>query len=89
MSRQVRLQDLVGRRVRDAEGKVVGRIESVHAIWQGPTCLVEAFDLGAAALLERFGITAGRLIGLGRREPIRVPWQKMDLSDPERPRLRT
>lgn len=78
---RVRVQDLVGRAVRDAEGKVIGRIEEIRATWRGENCYVEAFELGAAALLARLGITK-------RREPKRVPWQDLDLSDPEQPRLR-
>ena len=89
MTRQVRVQELIGRRVRDSAGKVAGRIESIRATWRGDECLVEEFDLGAAALLERFGITAGALVGWpARRGPLRVPWQQLDLSDPEKPRLR-
>jgi sporulation protein YlmC with PRC-barrel domain len=81
MTQHVRVQDLVGRRVRDAEGNVVGRIESIHATWRGEDCLVDEYHLGAAALLARLGIGH-------KREPLRVPWQDMDLSDPRRPKLR-
>jgi hypothetical protein len=89
MTRQVRVQELIGRRVRDPNGKVAGRIESIRATWRGEECLVEEFDLGTAALLSRLGVTAGALVGWpARREPMRVPWQQLDLSDPETPRLR-
>jgi len=89
MSRPVRVQDLLGRRVRDADGKVIGRIEEIHATWRGENCYVAEFELGAAALLERLGISAGRLVGWTTpAEPLRVPWRELDLSDPEKPRLR-
>ena len=78
---QVRVQELVGRRVRDAEGNVVGRIQEIHATWRGEECYVEEFELGAAALLERLGISR-------RGEPRKIPWQELDLSDPQNPRLR-
>ena len=81
MSRQVRVQDLIGRAVRDGEGNVVGRIQEIRAHWSGDDCYVDEFELGGTALLERLGIT-------GKREPRKVPWQEMDLTDPERPALR-
>jgi sporulation protein YlmC with PRC-barrel domain len=89
VSRQVRVQDLIGRRVFDADGKVVGRIMEISATWRGKHCTVDAFQLGAAALLERLGISAARLVGWPMsRQPKRIPWQEMDLSDPEKPRVR-
>ena len=89
MSRQVRLQELLGRRVRDADGNVVGRIMEISATVHGKECTVDSFHLGAAAFLQRLGISAGRLIGVSTsREPKKIPWQDLDLSDPERPVLR-
>ena len=81
MSRYIRLQDLVGRRVRNAAGKVVGRIEAVHAVCSDDGCLLEEFELGTGALLARFGIVPS--------QPRRVSWQDLDLSDPGNPRLRS
>ena len=89
MPRQIRVQDLIGRQVTDPNGQKAGRIETMFATWRGENCFIEEYHLGAAALLERLGITATRLIGWpGAREPLRVPWQQLDLSDPEHPRLR-
>jgi hypothetical protein len=84
----VRLQSLTGAQVRDVDGKVVGRIGEIHAERIGAQCHVVCFDLGPAAFLSRLGISARRLVGWAARGPLRVPWQQMDLSDPERPRLR-
>jgi len=81
MSRQVRVQDLIGRAVRDVDGNVVGRIQEIRAHWRGDDCFIDEFELGGRALLERLGIG-------GKREPRKVPWQEMDLSDPQKPRLR-
>jgi sporulation protein YlmC with PRC-barrel domain len=83
MTRHVRVESLFGRKVRDANGKVIGRIESIHAKWtgEGTDCVVEEYRVGAAALLERFGISH-------RFKPLCIPWDQMDLSDPERPRLK-
>ena len=88
-ARRVHLERLLGKLVRDAGGARVGRILSVRAEVQGEECLVREYDLGPYALLRRLGISLGRLAGLpGQGEPLRVPWEQLDLADPERPRLR-
>ena len=88
-TRKVRLEDLVGTLVRDKDGVRVGRIRAVYAEREGDDCVVREYRLGAAALLARFGISALRLAGLPVRiEPLCVPWDLLDLSDPERPVLR-
>jgi len=88
-ARKVSLERLVGRLVRDPDGRRAGRILEVEAEIEGDDCLVREYRLGAAALLQRLGISAGRLVGLPfRHEPLRVPWDQLDLGDPERPRLR-
>ena len=79
---------LLGRRVLDVNDRVVGRIRSIHARRRGHDFLVEEYLIGPAAILEVLGISTRRLVGLRLREPLRIPWQKLDLSDPERPRLR-
>jgi hypothetical protein len=84
----VHVELLLGKRVRDANDKVAGHIESIRATWKGDSCVVDEYHLGTAALMEKLGITLGRLIGVGSREPVRVPWDQLDLSDPEHPRLK-
>jgi hypothetical protein len=96
--REVRLDRLVGRKVVDAAGDLIGRLEEavaevrVHA--GGSDHVVREFHVGKFAVLERLGAgLLGRellhLLG-GRRlyEGYVVPWEQMDLSDPERPRVR-
>jgi hypothetical protein len=84
---------LLGRKVLDADGQAAGRIEEVHARRAEDALVVEEYVLGAAGLIERFAL--GPLVRglLGKRlfrerERHTVPWSDMDLSDPERPRLR-
>ncbi len=86
--KHVHVELLLGKRVRDANDKVVGRIQSIRATWKGNACVVDEYHLGTAALMEKLGISAKRLIGARNREPVRVPWDQLDLSDPERPRLK-
>jgi len=93
MTRTVRLEDLLGRRVRDPSGRVVGRVEEIVARRVGPALVVTEYHLGVYAVLERlagggFGRAVLRVLGARGRKPRRIPWAEMDLSDPERPRLR-
>ena len=90
--RERRVELLLGRRVLDPDGASVGRIEEIVADFAGDECLVRAYLVGHHALAERLG--GGRLVralaallGGGRGYEARaVPWDAMDLSDPERPR---
>jgi sporulation protein YlmC with PRC-barrel domain len=90
---EIRLERLVGRRVRTMSGETVGRIEEIRVKRQGDAWVVQAYLLGPYALLERL---LPRSIGPALRRVLRshssrpvdvVPWDKLDLSDPERPRL--
>ena len=86
--KHVRLQDIVGSAVRDPDGKVVGRIHATEARIVGNDCVILEWLIGPAALLSRLGIAGARLFGWPRtREPLRVPWDQLDLSDPDHPRL--
>lgn len=85
--REVHLELLIGRRVRDREGSPAGRIEEVVAERVDLECVVREYHLGPAALLERLSLGAARLFrGRGNGLTV-VPWDAMDLSDPEHPRL--
>jgi len=88
-ARMLNLELLVGRLVRDTGGERVGRIHAVHAEPEGSDLVVRHYELGGAALLARFGLSILRLAGRPLRiEPLRVPWDQLDLGEPERPRLR-
>lgn len=82
---EVNLELLVGRRVVDADGRSAGRIEEVIAERDGDELLVVEYHLGSYAFIERLGIRT--LLRLPNRKARRVPWEEMDLSDPEHPRL--
>jgi sporulation protein YlmC with PRC-barrel domain len=91
---EVRVEHLLGRRVLDRHGKAVGRIEEVRAEPLGRETLVTEFLIGRYAMLERLSLQAFlaaplHLLGWGRkRGGYRVPWDRLDLGDPERPKLR-
>jgi sporulation protein YlmC with PRC-barrel domain len=81
---ELRLEDLLGREVHGADGRRVGRIEEFRAAKDGE---ITTFVIGAAGLLERVGLGAGMLAGGGRGGRV-ARWDQIDLSDPERPRLK-
>jgi sporulation protein YlmC with PRC-barrel domain len=91
---EVNVELLIGTTVRDVDGKNVGRIEEIRVERDENACLVDAYLVGASALMERLSAwTLVRPIGqfLHSRNLYslyRVPWQDMDLSDPHHPRLR-
>jgi len=88
MSGKVHVELLLGCRVLDVNDRVVGRIRSIHARRRGHDYVVEEYRIGPTAFLEGLGISTARMIGFQWGEPLCIPWQKLDLSDPERPRLR-
>ena len=85
---------LVGTRVYDVNGEKVGRIEEFRAEEDGDACRIEAYLIGASALIDR--LSAWTLVRPIKRalktrnvySVFEVPWQEMDLSDPKRPRLK-
>jgi sporulation protein YlmC with PRC-barrel domain len=90
----IRVQLLVGTKVHDVDGRSVGRIEEIRVVREEKALLVDAFLIGSSALIER--LSARTLVRPIRRllrsrhiySVYEVPWQEMDLSDPERPVLK-
>lgn len=96
--REVTLSSLIGRRVRDADGVLVGRMEELCAEIElhrhGTDYVVREFHLGAFGWLEALAgahvarALIRRLGAWGRYRRYVVPWDLMDLGDPANPRLR-
>jgi sporulation protein YlmC with PRC-barrel domain len=91
---EVKLELLLGSRVVDVNGERVGKIEEVCADRDGDELLVTEYLVGRYGLFERlsiFHVGVGLLRYLGgqaqSKHPHRIPWEKLDLSDPENPRL--
>ena len=92
---ETKVELLLGVKVRDANGEKVGRIEEIRVERTGNGLLVEAYLVGASALVDR--LSAWTLVrpikGLLRSRHMYslydVPWQDMDLTDPAHPVLRT
>ena len=90
---EVNLELLVGRRVFGLNGKSIGHLEEIRAELVEGECLVTEYLVGAYAVVERLAaLSIGRailkLLGATKKhEGYRVPWDKLDLTDLERPRL--
>jgi len=89
--REVHAEQLLGRKVIDVDGRVVGRIEEMRSEIVDGERVVTEFHLGPTALLERIGAAVGELplLRFFAPTPARcVAWNLMDLRDPRHPRLR-
>jgi hypothetical protein len=86
-ARELRLELLLGRRVVDGDGHVVGRLEEFRATREDDAWVVTEFEIGRAALLERLAIrNFGWVPGKGPAG-YRARWDQIDLRDPDHPRL--
>jgi len=90
-AREVHVELILGRRVYATNGRALGRLEEIVAVFDDGDCRVEEFHVGAYALLERLAAWhLGRAILRVVRAAgpsYRVRWDQLDLSDPDRPRL--
>ncbi|MGX8008965.1 hypothetical protein ACVDG8_008080 [Mesorhizobium sp. ORM8.1] len=90
---EINLELLVGQRLLARDGETVGYIEAIRAEQDGDDLVVTEFHVGAYAALERLsalrmGVAVLDLFRL--RRPYggyRIPWDKLDISDPRKPRL--
>ena len=92
MPGELHVERLIGRKVRDADGLVVGRIgELIVENVDGDFVLTEV-HIGPWAMLERVGAFVMQLPYFAlvrlKRWRIRVAWDQVDWSDPDQPRLR-
>ncbi|MGI8505113.1 MAG: hypothetical protein ACR2LR_28895 [Hassallia sp.] len=94
MANEIHLELLLGKPVLDSTGKAIGRIEEVRASKQAEEWVVQEYLIGYAAVLERLSawtIGLGILHLLGAHKihgGYTVPWDKLDLTNPNQPRLR-
>ena len=88
MSTSIRLDRLVGRVVRTANNRRLGRLEEFRAERLGSAWVIREYVLGSAGLLERLGLGVRLILGLNRAGSYVVRWDQLDLSNPECPRLR-
>jgi hypothetical protein len=82
------IEDLIGVVVRDASGRKLGRIFEMIAEERDGELVILEYHLGKGAFLERVSLSLRNMFGLKRKEPVRIGWEKLDLSDPSKPAVR-
>jgi hypothetical protein len=91
---EIKIELLLGKRVRGLNGQSIGRLEEVKAELSKGRCFVTEFHVGTYAMLDRLAalhIVRAIMHQLWRpRKPggYRISWNQLDLSDPTDPRLR-
>src|SRR5690242_15953926 len=85
--RELHVEELVGRRVRDVDGRKIGHIEELIAEIRGTDWVVVEVHLGAGALLERLVDLSTLVPVLGRftqraRRHYCLSWSQLDVTDP-------
>ena len=92
-AREINLEEILGRVVRTAAGRPVGRIDDVRVVPEGEDYVVREVILGELGLRARLYSFAGQLptllsVGVpGRYRTRAIPWEWLDFSDPEQPRF--
>jgi hypothetical protein len=83
----VRVDQLLGRDVHTQDNKRLGPIEEFRAEQQGQDFVVTEYLIGRSGLLERLGVGVRLLFGRHIGGYV-ARWDQIDISRPERPRLR-
>jgi len=79
----VHLEQVSATKVHDIDGKIAGRLEAVHADWRGGECIVTHYVIAGKGMyfLRRIGLK-------NKTRSYVVPWDRLDFSDPQKPRLK-
>ena len=81
----IHFEQLINRCVFNVDGKKVGRIEEAVADRDG---VVNEFHVGSAAAFERFASSIVSVLGVTMKtKGYVVAWDRIDFSDPKKPRL--
>jgi sporulation protein YlmC with PRC-barrel domain len=92
--RRIHAEHLLGRMVYDIDNRRVGRIEEIEAEERRDGYYVTSFLLGEKGMLKRMSIWGiGPLLfrllaGQAKQKAGSIPWERIDISNPKRPRLR-
>ena|SRR5690349_10919818 len=89
---ELHVEQLLGKKVRDRDGRVVGRLEEFHVEVVDGEHVVTEFLIGPAAVLQRIGVFLTQLPLFGvipmQKKEYCVSWALMDFSNPDRPNVR-
>jgi hypothetical protein len=87
-SSEARLEDFLGRVVRAENNHPVGRLEEFRADLETGHGDIAGYVIGFAGLADRLGLGLRLLSGRGGARGYFVRSDQMDVSDPQKPRLR-
>ena len=87
MTREIRLDRLVGREVYTANHRRLGRLEEFRAERRGTSWIITEYVIGAAGLMERLGLGVRLIVGIKRPTGYIARWDQLDLSNADRPTL--
>ena len=85
MSAPFHIEDLIGNTVHDARGRKLGRIYEMIAEERNGELVILEFHLGRGAFLEHVSASLRNMFGMKQKEPLRISWERLDLSNPEKP----
>ena len=91
MADEIHVELLLGRQVVGSDGRAVGRIEEICAEERKGELVVTEYRLGAYAALERLSVSPllrPLLNAFHLRRAYRLPWDKLALTDVDRPTLK-
>ena len=91
MANEIHVELLLGRQVLANDGRAVGRIEEICAEERNGELVVTEYRLGAYAALERLSVSPlfrPLLNAFRLRSAYRLPWDKLDLTEVDRPTLK-
>ena len=86
---EIRVELLIGKKVFDSNGELLGRLEEIHSRPEGKDLVFEEYLVGTYGLLERLSVIPLRIpllpfISSKKVQPLyKIPWDRLDLSDPE------
>jgi hypothetical protein len=91
-TQKINVELLLSRKVYGLNNRPVGRIEEINADVLHGDCYVREFLVGSHAVLDRLAaVRIGHailgLFGKLLKKHYAIPWDKLDLSNPKRPRL--
>ena len=82
------VEDLLRVDILDPQGRKVGRIHEIVAEERDGKLEIVEYHLGSGAILERVSASLRGMFGLKQKEPVRIHWDRLDLSDLSRPTLK-
>lgn len=87
MSVRVHLDRVIGRKIRTANNRSLGRLEECRAERRDDSWVITEWVIGSAGLFERLGFGVRLILGRHSGKGFVARWDQVDISDPERPRL--